>query len=105
MRCGNDFRHRLDMRGRDAPLLHQIPDFQMIGSREAGHRIQAQVLSPPLDHLVILVFYAAQSRRLLLRQPMPLPQLAESLPEEFRGSKMIGHPCRLGILDLKNTAL
>ena len=105
MWCGNDFRHLLDMRGRDAPLLLQIPDFQTVGPREAGHRVQAQVLSPPLDHLVILVFYAAQSRRLLLRQAMSVPQFAESLPEEFRGGKVIGHPCRLGILDQKNTAL
>lgn len=36
---------------------------------------------------------------------MPLPQLAESLPEEFRGGKVIGHPRRFGILQWKNTAL
>ena len=77
----------------------------MVGACEAGHRVQAQVLPPPLHHLVILVFHAAQSRGLLLRQPMPMPQLAEALPEEFRGGKVIGHPRRFGILKGKNTAL
>ena len=53
----------------------------------------------------LLVFHATQSRRLLLRQLMPLPQLAETLPEEFRGGKVIGHPRRFRILKRKNTAL
>ena len=85
--------------------MHQVPDFQMIGTRDAGHRVQAQILPSPLHHLVILVFHAAESRRLLLRQAMPVPQLSESLPEEFRGGKVIRHPRRFDILKRKNTAL
>ena len=105
MERGYHYRRPLNAGLRNATALHQIPNLQMVGPREARHRIQPQILSPPLHHLVILVFHAAQRRCLLLRQFMALPQLAEAFSEELGGGKMIGHPCRFGIVQRANTVL
>ena len=63
----------------------------MIGTRQTGNCVQTQVLPPPFDHLVILIFHATKCRRLLLGQAMSLSQFAEAFPEKFCGGKVVGH--------------
>ena len=70
----------------------------MIRVGDPRHRIQTQVLPAPFNLLVVLVFHAAQGRRLLLSQLMPLPQFAEALSEKFGSGKVVRHLCRLPIL-------
>lgn len=97
MRCRTYLGNSVDLGRLQAIPLHQIPNLQMISARDAGHRVEPQILPPPFDHLVILVFHAAQRRRLFLRQGVPMAQFAESFSEEFGGGKVVRHSRRLRI--------
>ena len=98
MGCRDNLRNLFNPRCGQASVLNQIPNLQMIRTREPRHRVQTQILPAPFDLLVILVFHAAQGSRLFLGQSVPVPQFAEALSEKSGGSKVVGHLRRLRIL-------